>query len=151
MRRLNLIFLTLVLSAFSLNASSYTKLPSFRSANPIPPNLNNPFLDDSIRYEQSGEIKEADIIKKLMLEHLANGPISGLAFKGDGQAVGIIINNEIYKEQEVFNSFKTQSGDFEVTIKSIKSSYVVFCARKKLKHGNYGNENELVVNLPNLK
>ena len=151
MRRLNLIFLTLVLSAFSLNASSYTKLPSFRSANPIPPNLNNPFLDDSIRYEQGGEIKEADIIKKLMLEHLANGPISGLAFKGDGQAVGIIINNEIYKEQEVFNSFKTQSGDFEVTIKSIKSSYVVFCARKKLKHGNYGNENELVVNLPNLK
>ena len=86
-----------------------------------------------------------------MIEHLANGPISGLAFKGDGQAVGIIINNEIYKEREGFNSFKTQSGSFDVTIKSIKSSYVVFCARKKLKHGNYGNENELVVNLPNLK
>lgn len=117
----------------------------------MPPNINNPFLDESIRYEQGGELKEADIIKKLMLEHLANGPISGLAFKGNGQAVGIIINNEIYKEREVFNSFKSQNGDYEISIKSIKSSYVVFCARKKLKHGNYGNENELVVNLPNLK
>ncbi len=150
MKRLNLIISVLILAASSASAS-YTKLPSFRSAKPISSKLNNPFLDDSIRYEQGGELREADVVKKLMLEYLANGPISGLAFKGNGQAVGIIINNEIFKEREVFNSFKSAHGDFEVSVKSIKSSYVVFCAKKKLKHGNYGTENELIVNLPNLK
>jgi hypothetical protein len=150
MKRLNIILSLLILAA-SNSFASYTKLPSFRSAKPISPKLNNPFLDDSIRYEKAGELRETDVVKKLMLETLANGPIRGLAFKGNGQAVGIIINNEIFKEREIFNSFKSEHGDFEVSIKSIKSSYVVFCARKKLKHGNYGTENELIVNLPNLK
>jgi len=150
MKRLNFILPMLILSASSAFAS-YTKLPSFRSAKPVPAKLNNPFLDESIRYEQGGEIREADIVKKLMLEHLANGPISGLAFKGNGQAVGIIIDNEIFKESEIFKCFKSDHGNFEVSIKSIKSSYVVFCAKKKLRHGNYGSENELIVNLPNLK